>query len=87
MQYRKVPALYRHNYEYSVPGIRLAVKAAGFSSSKVWSEDSFENPVTDDIDKLRKIGYPMVDVGDNIFAVVKKIRDVISRYPTFLYSD
>jgi ubiquinone/menaquinone biosynthesis C-methylase UbiE len=87
MQYRKTPKLYRHNYEYSVPGLRSVVKAAGFSSSLVWSEDSFEDPVTGDIGKLRSIGYPMVDIGDNIFAVVKKIQGVINRHPTVIYSD
>ncbi len=87
MQYRKVPALYRHNYEYSVPGLRSVIKAAGFSSSTVWSEDAFENPVIEDIGKLRGIGYPMVDIGDNIFAVVKKTREVINRYPTVIYAD
>lgn len=87
MQYRKVPALYRHNYEYSVPGLRSVIKAAGFSSSTVWSEDAFENPVIEDIGKLRGIGYPMVDIGDNIFAVVRKNREVINRYPSVIYAD
>jgi ubiquinone/menaquinone biosynthesis C-methylase UbiE len=87
MQYRRTPKLYRHNYEYSVPGLRSVVKAAGFSSSLVWSEDSFEDPVTEDVGKLRSIGYPMVDIGDNIFAVVKKIQGVINRHPTVIYSD
>ena len=87
MQYRKVPSYHRHNYEYSVMGLRSVIKASGFSSSKIWSEDCFEDPVIEDIDKLRKIGYPIVDAGDNIFAVVKKVREVVNRYPTVIYAD
>jgi hypothetical protein len=87
MQYRKTPIHDRHNYEYSVPALRSVIKAAGFSSSLVWSEDSFEDPVIEDITKLREIGYPLVDIGDNIFAVVKKVREVVNRYPTAIYTD
>ena len=86
MQYRKTPSYHRHNYEYSVPGLRSVMKAAGFGGS-VWSEDSFEDPVIEDLTRLREIGYPLVDIGDNIFAVVKKHRDVINRYPSVIYAD
>jgi ubiquinone/menaquinone biosynthesis C-methylase UbiE len=86
MQYRKTPSYHRHNYEYSVLGLRSVMKAAGFGGT-VWSEDSFEDPVTEDITRIREIGYPLVDIGDNIFAVVKKHRDVINRYPSVIYSD
>jgi ubiquinone/menaquinone biosynthesis C-methylase UbiE len=86
MQYRKTPSYHRHNYEYSVSGLRSVMKAAGFGGD-VWSEDSFENPVIEDVTRLREIGYPLVDIGDNIFAVVKKHRDVINRYPSVIYSD
>lgn len=86
MQYRKTPSYHRHNYEYSVIGLRSVIKAAGFGGD-IWSEDSFEDPTIEDISKLREIGYPLVDIGDNIFAVVKKHRNVINRYPSVIYSD
>ena len=86
MQYRKTPSYHRHNYEYSVIGLRSVLKAAGFGGS-IWSEDSFEDPIMEDITRLREIDYPLVDIGDNIFAVVKKHRDVINRYPSVIYSD
>ena len=86
MQYRKTPSYHRHNYEYSVSGLRSVMKAAGFGGD-VWSEDSFENPIIEDVTRLREIGYPLVDIGDNIFAVVKKHRDVINRYPSVIYAD
>jgi ubiquinone/menaquinone biosynthesis C-methylase UbiE len=79
MQYRKTPSYHRHNYEYSVIGLRSVLKAAGFGGS-IWSEDSFEDPITEDISRIREIGY-------NIFAVVKKHRNVINRYPSVIYSD
>lgn len=86
MQYRHKPALYRHNYEYSVSSIKKVLKASGFNS-KVWSEDTFEDPVLDDVEKLRAIGYLLSDVGDNIFAVATKISPVINRHPQHLYTD
>lgn len=86
MQYRHKPALYRHNYEYSVSSIKKVLKAAGFSG-RVWSEDTFEDPVLDDVDRLRNLGYPLLDVGDNIFAVVTKIQPVVNRYPQHIYAD
>jgi len=86
MQYRHKPALYRHNYEYSVSSIKKVLKAAGFSG-RVWSEDTFEDPVLDDVDKLRNLGYLLPDVGDNIFAVVTKIQPVVNRYPQHIYAD
>ena len=86
MQYRHKPALYRHNYEYSVSSIKKVLKAAGFSS-KVWSEDTFEDPILDDVDRLRSLGYLLTDIGDNIFAVATKIQPVVNRYPQHIYAD
>lgn len=86
MQYRKKPALYRHNYEYSESSIRIITKSSGFSGS-IWTEDTFEDGVTEDIERLRKLGYPLVSVGDNIFAVVRKTRGVLNRHPSPVYSD
>jgi ubiquinone/menaquinone biosynthesis C-methylase UbiE len=86
MQYRHKPKLYRHNYEYSCSTLRQVLKFAGFSGT-VWTEDSFEDPTMEDVDRLKAIGYPMTDVGDNIFAVVKRTKDVLNRYPPQIYAD
>jgi ubiquinone/menaquinone biosynthesis C-methylase UbiE len=86
MQYRHKPKLYRHNYEYSPHSITQVLKAGGFDGS-VWTEDSFEDGTLDDVEKLRKIGYPMSNIGDNIFAVAKKVNGVINRHPAAIYAD
>jgi ubiquinone/menaquinone biosynthesis C-methylase UbiE len=86
MQYRHKPALYRHNYEYSVTTMKQVLKEAGFSG-RVWSEDTFEDPLMEDIEKLRKIGYALPYIGDNIFAVVRKIGPVRNRHPQSIYAD
>jgi len=69
-----------------VSSIKKVLKAAGFSS-RVWSEDTFEDAVLDDVEKLRSIGYPLTDVGDNIFAVATKISPVRNRHPQHIYAD
>jgi 2-polyprenyl-3-methyl-5-hydroxy-6-metoxy-1,4-benzoquinol methylase len=86
MQYRHSPELYRHNYEYSPYAITQVLKAGGFDGS-VWTEDSFEDGVTEDIEKLRSVGYNMSNLGDNIFVVAKKVNTVINRYPAVIYAD
>jgi hypothetical protein len=86
MQYRHKPALYRHNYEYSPYTITQVLKAGGFDGS-VWSEDSFEDGTTDDIAKLKSVGYTMSNLGDNIFVVAKKVNTVINRHPAVIYAD
>jgi ubiquinone/menaquinone biosynthesis C-methylase UbiE len=86
MQYRHKPALYRHNYEYSESSIRQVTKAAGFSG-KVWTEDSFEDGVMEDVTRLRGLGYPLNSIGDNIFAILTKTRGVVNRFPSVIYSD
>jgi|694.fasta_scaffold00884_8 ubiquinone/menaquinone biosynthesis C-methylase UbiE len=86
MQYRHKPALYRHNYEYSEYSLRQVVKAAGFSG-QVWTEDSFEDGVMEDITRLRQLGYPLTSIGDNIFATLTKTRGVVNRYPSVIYAD
>jgi len=86
MQYRHEPKLYRHNYEYSVYSITQVVRSAGFDG-KVWTEDSFEDPVLDDVDKLRSLGFPLKHIGDNIFVVAKKIGPVVDRHPAVIYAD
>lgn len=86
MQYRHEPKLYRHNYEYSPYTITQVLKAGGFDGS-VWTEDSFEDGVTEDVAKLRAIGYSMNNIGDNIFCVAKKVGPVVSRHPKVIYAD
>jgi ubiquinone/menaquinone biosynthesis C-methylase UbiE len=86
MQYRNKPKLYRHNYEYSPYSISQIMKAGGFTGS-VWTEDSFEDGTTVDLDKLRSVGYSMNNTGDNIFCVGKKAGPVVDRYPKVIYSD
>lgn len=86
MQYRPTRNYYRHNYEYSIHSITAVMQAAGFDG-KVWTEDSFEEPVMTDVLKLREIGYPLEHVGDNIFVVARKVGPVVKRHPAAIYSD
>jgi hypothetical protein len=39
-----------------------------------------------DVNKLRGIGYALPQVGDNIFAVVRKVGPVVNRYPSPIYT-
>lgn len=86
MQYRHKPALYRHNYEYSLPTLRRVLSDGGFRG-KMWTEDTFEEPVYDDVPRLRSLGYALDSVGDNIFAVMTKEYGVVQRYPGHIYAD
>lgn len=85
MQYNKNGNYHRHNYEYSVLTLTTVLVAAGFSG-KVWTEDLFEDPLHDDVDKLRTLGYELKNVGDNIIAVATKIGEVVNRYPECIYA-
>ena len=86
MQYQKDRNPYRHNYEYSPLSLNILLKASGFSG-QVWTEDSFEDRVMEDVTKLRAMGYPLEDknIGDNIFSVSKKVSEVVDRYPRPIY--
>lgn len=86
MQYRPTRNYYRHNYEYSIHSLVAVIKAAGFDG-KAWTEDSFEEPNYNDVNKLKAIGYDMHHVGDNIFTVARKIGPVIDRHPAVIYSN
>lgn len=86
MQYRHKPSLYRHNYEYSLPTLRRVLSDSGFIG-KMWTEDTFEEPVYTDVEALRKIGYELTSIGDNIFAVVSKTSPVLNRYSDLIYAD
>jgi translocation and assembly module TamA len=52
-----------------------------------FTEDSFEDGTTEDIAKLKSVGYAMSSLGDNIFVVAKKVNTVINRHPAVIYAD
>jgi 2-polyprenyl-3-methyl-5-hydroxy-6-metoxy-1,4-benzoquinol methylase len=84
MHYQVPPAYHRHNYEYSIHSLVSLLKSAGFDG-KAWTENTFEDPVFHDVNKLKAIGYRMDHVGDNIFSVSRKISEVVNRYPKGVY--
>jgi SAM-dependent methyltransferase len=86
MQYHADRSPYRHNYEYSVWSLTKLLDAAGFKV-EIWTENSFEDAVLDDIPKLREIGYALPDslIGDNIFVVARKKGAVTNRHPDPVY--
>jgi SAM-dependent methyltransferase len=86
MQYRKAGTLDRHNYEYTVFSLSKVLQSAGFHGS-AWTEDTFSVPASLPVDSLKKLGYPMEHLGDNIFTVSKKVGPVIDRHPSIIYSD
>lgn len=86
MQYRKDRSLYRHNYEYSIYSLMQVVKAAGFDG-KIWTEDCFQEPIYEHIDRLKHAGYNLQHYGDNIFTVAHKVSNVVERYPEMVYAD
>ena len=86
MQYRKDRSPYRHNYEYSIYSLMQVIKAAGFDG-KIWTEDCFQEPIYEHIDRLKHAGYNLQHYGDNLFTVAHKISGVVDRYPKVIYSD
>jgi ubiquinone/menaquinone biosynthesis C-methylase UbiE len=86
MQYHKDRSPYRHNFEHSVDTVGALLSGAGFSY-EIWTEDTFENPVTEDIDRLINAGFKlkMDRLGDNMFAVATKVSDVVDRHPGRIY--
>jgi 2-polyprenyl-3-methyl-5-hydroxy-6-metoxy-1,4-benzoquinol methylase len=84
MQYHKDRSPYRHNYEYSIHSLMQVVRASGFDGSS-WTEDTFEDPITRSIEKLKTIGIDIPHVGDNIFVVAKKTGPVSDRHPRAIY--
>lgn len=84
MQYHKTGEYHRHNYEYSVHSAHEVLRAAGFDPY-VWTEDLFEDGLTHEVEKLRKAGYKIDHVGDNIIALATKISGVVERYPRGIY--
>jgi SAM-dependent methyltransferase len=86
MQYRKAGTLDRHNYEYTVYSLSQTLKAAGFEGY-VWTEDTFSAPASLPVEELKRLGYPMQHLGDNIFTVSKKAGPVVNRHPSVIYAD
>lgn len=86
MQYHRDRSPYRHNYEHSVETVEALLAAAGFSY-KTWTEDTFEDPVSEDITFLENAGFKLNKerLGDNIFAVATKVSDVVDRHPGRIY--
>lgn len=86
MQYHKDRNPYRHNYEYSKRTLKTVLEAAGFEVD-IWTENTFEDPFLDDIERLRLAGYELdpAEMGDNLFVVAKKVSKVKDRYPAVIY--
>lgn len=86
MQYHKDRSPYRHNYEYSHGGLTALLTAAGFEGD-IWTEDSFEDGISDDAEFLERAGFKVNTdlLGDNLFASVYKVSDVVERYPSPIY--
>lgn len=86
MQYHKDRNPYRHNYEYSKRTLKTVLEAAGFKVD-IWTENTFEEPVLEDVERLKLAGYELdlAEMGDNLFVVAKKISEVKDRYPAVIY--
>lgn len=86
MQYHKDGSPYRHNYEYSCGGLTTLLEAAGFEGN-VWTENSFEDGIDGDSKFLLNAGFKINTdlLGDNLFASVYKVSDVVERYPSPIY--
>lgn len=84
MQYHIPGNYHRHNYEYSVHSLSRVLQAAGFDGS-LWTEDTFEDPITSTVETLQAAGFKIQHTGDNIFVVAKKVSPVVERYPKEIY--
>jgi SAM-dependent methyltransferase len=85
MQYRKDRSPYRHNIEYAPDQVSGLIEAAGYRIDQLWTLDTFEAPVLEAIDLLRRLQYPTTLRGDNMFAVATKTGPVIERHPPVIY--
>lgn len=84
MQYHIPGNYHRHNYEYSIHGVVAVLKSAGFDGL-VWTEDTFEDPIPETLERLKVAGYDLKHTGDNIFVVAQKKGPVVNRYPKEIY--
>lgn len=85
MQYHKDRSPYRHNIEYAPDQVSGLIEAAGYRIDQLWTLDTFEAPVPEAIDLLRRLQYPSGLRGDNIFVVATKTGPVIERHPPIIY--
>ena len=84
MQYHKNREYHRHNYEYSCRSLLHVLHSAGFDAN-VWTEDLFEDGLTYEVNRLRKMGFTIENIGDNLLAIGTKISEVVERYPVGIY--
>ena len=84
MQYHSNRAYHRHNYEYTVNSVWRLLRAGGFDAT-VWTEDLFEDGLTFVVQQLKKLGWKVDHVGDNILVTATKISGVVERHPFGLY--
>ena len=84
MKYLASREYHRHNYEYSIHTLMQVLKAAGFDG-QIWTEDNFENGLTDVPARLKLAGFTINHIGDNIMTVAKKISEVQDRHPQVIY--
>ena len=86
MQYHKDRSPYRHNYEHSVDTVSALMSGAGYSFD-VWTEDTFEDGILEDVLFLENAGFEVNRdrLGDNIFVVGTKETDVVDRHPALVY--
>jgi 2-polyprenyl-3-methyl-5-hydroxy-6-metoxy-1,4-benzoquinol methylase len=84
MQYHPTREYNRHNYEYSIHSLMQVIKAAGFDGS-IWTEDNFEDGMTDVPNRLRSAGFNIQHIGDNIMTVAHKVSEVVDRHPKAIY--
>ena len=85
MQYHKDRSPYRHNIEYAPDQVAGLVEAAGYRIDRLWTLDTFEAPVPEAMDLLRRLQYPSGMRGDNMFVVATKTGPVIERHPPIIY--
>lgn len=84
MKYQRTREYHRHNYEYSIHALMQVVRAAGFDGS-IWTEDNFENGLTEVPGRLRQAGFNINHIGDNIITVARKKSGVVDRFPQAIY--
>ncbi len=86
-QYNVRETVDQHNREYAPYEVGVALAAAGFEVVELETEDvwSRSNPAI--LDLLRQVHISTELRGDNIFALAKKVRPPIERYPKELYID
>ena len=84
MQYHPDRQYHRHNYEYSIHSVMQVLKASGYDG-KIWTEDNFENGLSEVPSRLRNAGFNINHIGDNIITVAKKNTGVVDRHPSVMY--